>query len=137
MRSLAKITTLALAMTLLPFSGQAKGNGDDSVYAFGFSQNFNDSTFFLSHIQELPGATLSKREKFLEHRNEYGIQLKEYLESTYEGHETCAIFFSKKKKSLEKKYIKVRRHLLRQKHNKLIEISPKEFQFQRLTFRDE
>lgn len=137
MRFFAKFTVLALAMTLLPYSGQAKDKGDDNVYAFGFSQNFNDSTIYLTSIQELPGATLTKREKFLEHRNEYGIQLKEYLESTYEGHETCAIFFSKKKKSLEKKYIKVRRHLLRQKQNKLIEIPSKEFQFQRLSFRDE
>ena len=136
MRFFAKLTFLALAMTLLPMSSQAKNKGEENIYAFGFSQNFNDSTFFLSSIQEIPGATLSKREKFLEHRNEYGNQLKSYLESTYPGHETCALFFSKKKKSLEKKYIKVRRHLLRQKHNKLIEIPSKDFQFQPLIFKD-
>lgn len=137
MRLFARLTILALAMTMLPCGGQAKNKGEqETIYAFGFSQNFNDSTIFLSPIQILPGATLTKHEKFLEHRNEYGNQLKAYLESVQPGHETCAIFFGKKKKSLEKKYIKVRRHLLRQKHNKLIEISSKEFQFQPLVFKD-
>ena len=135
MRFFAKLTFLALAFSLLPFSGQAKVKGEKAIYAFGFSQNFNDSTFFLSSIQELPGATI--KDKFLEHRNAYGNQLKAYLEQTYPGHETCAIFFSKKKKTMEKKYLKVRRHLLRQKRNKLIEIPAKDFKFERLIFKDE
>ena len=130
MRSFAKLTVLALAMTMLPLSSQARDKEEEAIYAFGFSQNFNDTTLFLSPVQELKGATLTKREKFLEHRNIYGQQLKSYLESVYPGHETCAVYFSKKKKSLEKQYIKLRRHLLRQKRTKLIELSEKDFQFQ-------
>ena len=129
MKVILKLSILVLAFGMLPFNSQARERKEKVIYAFGYSTNLNDTTYYLSPIQVLPGATLTSKEKFLVNRNAYSTQLKEHLESTVPGHEACAIFFSKKKKSLEKKYAKLRNHLLKLKHTKLTELKAEEFQF--------
>lgn len=130
MRAIARLTLISCALTLLPESLQARER--ETVYAFGYSTNLNDTTQFLTTVQELPGASLSRKEGFLEHRHEYGNQLKAHLESRYEGHETCAMFFGKNRKSVEKKYAKIRARLLKMKHSRLVLLPAEEFLFQPL-----
>ena len=132
MRSLIKFALLSLAIATLPYSLQAKDEKKETVYAFGYSTNLNDTTLFISAVQPLEGAVLTRKEHFLEHRNEYGNQLKAHLENLYPGHHVCAVFFSKNKKSLDKKYAKLRTHLLKMKHTQLTEIPNSEFQFKPL-----
>ena len=73
---------------------QAKDKEEDKVYAFCFSQNFNDTTLFLSAIQPIENAVLTNHKSFLQHRDIYSKQFKTYLESKYPGHVMSAIFFS-------------------------------------------
>ena len=129
MRSYTKLSLIAFAMTLLPLSMQADKRGDQTIYAFGFSTNLNDTTQFITPIQQLPGATLTKKEGFLEHRSDYGQQFKEHLESLYPGHEVSVVFFSKKKASLQKQLAKLQKELARQKRTKIMEVPATEFQF--------
>ena len=129
MRFFIKSALLSLAITTLPLGLQAKSDKQPTVYAFGYSTNLNDTTLFISAVQPLEGAVLTRKEHFLEHRNAYGNQLKAHLENLYQGHHTCAVFFSKNKKSLDKKYAKLRAHLLKMKHTHLTEIPTSEFQF--------
>lgn len=116
---------------------QAKDKEEDKVYAFCFSQNFNDTTLFLSAIQPIENAVLTNHKSFLQHRDIYSKQFKTYLESKYPGHVMSAIFFSTKMSKLEKKYIKVRNHLIRQKGARLLEIPANEFKFQPLPASEE
>ena len=132
MRFILKFALLSMAIATLPMTLLAKGEDKKTVYAFGYSTNLNDTTLYLSPVQVLEGATLTKKEGFLEYRHEYGNQLKLHLESIYPGHQTCAVFFSKDKKSLQKKYNKLRKHLLTVKHTKLTELNSTEFQFKPL-----
>ena len=129
MRLFIKPSLVALAIAMLPLSTQARSLEEENIYAFGYSTNLNDTTLFLTSIQVLPGATLTKKEGFLEHRNTYGNQLKAHLEGIYPGREACAIFFSKKKSALEKKYLKIRNHLMKVQNTRLTELSAEEFQF--------
>lgn len=116
---------------------QAKDKEEDKVYAFCFSQNFNDTTLFLSAIQPIENAVLTNHKSFLQHRDIYSKQFKTYLESKYPGHVMSAIFFSTKMSKLEKKYIKVRNHLIRQKGARLLEIPANDFKFQPLPASEE
>ena len=109
---------------------------DPTIYAFGYSTSFNDSVVYLTQIQELTGAKLEKGTNFLIDRARYATQLRTYLESRFWGHETAVIFFSEKKKQIEKKLQKVRREQQKKTGIRMIEIPASDFQFQSLDQKD-
>lgn len=129
MRLIVKLALVSLLAAVLPLQTWAKDNKEQPIYAFGFSANFNDTLLFVTPIQVIAGAHFDKKEGGLEHLELYSQQLKNYLESNYLGHETCAVFVSKNKKKLVKKHAKVLKNLAKEKHSKLIELTAEEFQF--------
>lgn len=102
------------------------------VFAFGYSTSFNDSVVYLTTVQELPDASLEKGTNFLIDRPRYSSQLRSHLESRYWGHETAVVFFSEKKKKMDKKYQKVLKEQRKKKGIRIVEIPASEFQFQTL-----
>lgn len=105
---------------------------DATVYLFGYSAAFNDSTVFLTSVQPLKGVALSHKTRFLPHREAYSAQLKAYLESREPYVQTCAVFFAGSRAKLEKKYAMVRARLKSSRKVKLQELSGAEFQFTRI-----
>ncbi|MBQ2167597.1 MAG: hypothetical protein II447_12560, partial [Bacteroidaceae bacterium] len=52
----------------------------DKVYLFGVGQNFNDSSLYMTEVNEISFVRLEKRTKFLPSRVDYSLQFEEYLE---------------------------------------------------------
>lgn len=130
MKALTKMLVLAMCLAILPFSWMHAKNGEEkSVYVFGYGESFRDSTVYLSAITSLPASVLAPKTKFLTNRNEYGAQLKRYVESTGSPHATCAVFFFTNKKKAEKKYAKLRRQLQHDAQRHFTEIPRESFSF--------
>lgn len=118
---------LSFIAMLMAVAMQAKDDG--KIYVFGVSTSFNDSIVYLSSVQDLEGASLQKKTGFLEYRSFYSAEFQHFLESKYQGNQTCAIFFATDRNKLEKKYLKLRKRLSKGKPDTLKEISASDFQF--------
>lgn len=107
-----KYIILALLFTLTT-SLQAKPVKPDHVYMFGFSASFQDSTIYVTDIQDVQGAWIDSKSKFLLGRDNYSYQLKEHFTNNLqEPDRICMVFYAtskskaeKIKKKLLKKYI--------------------------------
>ena len=89
-----KHITLAVALltaSTLPLS--AKSTQASKAYMFGFSASFNDSIIHFTDIQELDSTWLDDKD-FLESRENYSYQLRDYLADRGMEHRTCIICFS-------------------------------------------
>ena len=129
MKSFSHITLLIAIFfsTTLQMSAESK---KDNIYAFAYGSCFNDSTIYLSSISHLTIAHIDKKSKLLNDRNGYSTQFKNYLDKEFTGHHTCTIFFSKNRKKLEKKFVKVRRMWKKDKESKVVEIPISDFTLQ-------
>ena len=67
---------IATAMLLgVVIQVSAKDKEVSKVYMFGFAASFNDSTIYITDIQEIKGAYVAERTKFLVNRDENSYQL--------------------------------------------------------------
>ncbi len=99
---------LLIALILTVLSVDAKPLKTNSVYMFGFSASFKDSIIYVTDIQNIPGAWVESKTKFLLGRDSYSYQLNNYLTDTLkQSQRVSMIFFSLKKKKAEKQYIKL------------------------------
>lgn len=80
-----------------------------TLYVYGFSASFNDSTIYITDIQKLDSAWVNKRTGFLYSRENYSSQLKYYLQNLGVANPTCVISFAKTQKDAEKKYQDLRK----------------------------
>jgi len=80
-----------------------QGKSPHTMYLFGMAASFNDSTVCITPVEQVKGAWVSKKSKFLLGREEYSYQLRQYLaDSMAMSHRTCITFFGKKKAKMEK-----------------------------------
>lgn len=99
-----KHTLLLLTLLLTAAAAQAK---QKTVYVFGVSTSFNDSTVYITDIQEVHGAYIDdKAPHFLQGRQGYSDQLRQYLQNRDLPDRTCTTFWALKRKDLEKTYQK-------------------------------
>lgn len=97
-------TIIALAMLLMPslmFALQKQ----ERLYVYGIATSFNDSTVYITEIQQLDSAWVDAKTDFLYSRNNYSYQLREYLKANGCATPTCATIFAKTRKQIEKKYM--------------------------------
>lgn len=119
-----KTTILALTLLLALWLGSTVGvqaktkSGAGSVYVFGMSASFSDSTVYFTDIQQLSPVQFTKKYKFLINRDGYSSQLKGYLQGLGEAHPTCITFYNTDRKKLEKKRQKVMKRYLPQPQKK-------------------
>lgn len=118
---------LGFIAMLMAIAMQAKDDG--RIYVFGVSTSFKDSIVYISAVQDLQGASLQKKTGFLEYRSTYAAEFQQYLEAKHQSNQTCAIFFATDRNKLEKKYLKLRRRMNKEKPGTLKEISSTDFQF--------
>ncbi len=104
----------------------------DVVYIFGVGVNFNDTTLYLSDIQEVPYMKLAKKTKFLPFRSSFSLQFEQYLENTLNiQHETCSVFFDAKRKRLAKHFYKLKKRYLDEGKTEIVVIPKEQFQFKK------
>lgn len=104
-----KYILLALLVTATVSEASAK-RVKKSVFIFGFSASFKDSTVYFTDVQEVKDAWIDTKTKFLLGRDNYSYQLKEYF-TTKQGspNRVCMVFFDKKRKAAEKQFVKLRK----------------------------
>lgn len=78
-----------------------------TAYIFGFASSFNDSTVYITSVQKVDSVYLSHKNLFLEGRDNYSFQLRDYLESIGEPKRTCIVMFDRNFKKAEKKWAKL------------------------------
>jgi len=135
MKGIYKCILIVFIVSLIPsftFAQKKQESIDvQRIWAFGFAENMNDTLVYLSPVQELEGAELQKGTNFLMFREDYALQIKQKLESTYPGSYITSIIFAQSKDKAEKKYLKVRRELRQRPQTLLIELNQQEFQFRK------
>lgn len=99
---------LLTAATMLP--SEAFGiNRPTKVYMFGFATSFNDSTVYLTDIQQVDMAWIDTRTDFIYGRQDFSYQFAEHLRSDENPYPTALVIFAEKRKDIEKKYLKLRK----------------------------
>lgn len=122
-RGMGRLTTRSLGslfvllILALPLTASAKKQPTNNrVYVFGFAASFTDTIVHFTPIQQLDSITLAPKTRFLKDREEYSIQLREYL-GTHKDmpHRTCVVFYDEKPEKLQKKYDKMKKLYTRSK----------------------
>ena len=110
----------ALIMTgLLPTTAKDKGNNTERVYMFGFAASFNDTIVHFTEIHPVDSVVLNKKTKFLEGREGYSSQLRNYMAQQMQmPHRTCVVFYDCKLGRLQKTFLKMKRLYTPEKKNK-------------------
>lgn len=119
---------LTMMLVLIALGAVAKkkpeatyGKGTQKVYLFGVSQQLADSVVYITFINEVDSMALENKTKFLPFRSEFSLQMKEYLEGTLKlNHQTTCVFFSLSRKSISKKYYKIKKRFLDNPDTKIV-----------------
>lgn len=105
-----------------------------TLYVYGFSASFNDSTVYLTEIQQLDSAWVNKRTGFLYSRENYSYQLKTYLLNQGVVNPTCIISFAKTRKEIEKKYESLKKRYMKNAGSFIVKtLSPQDFKFEAIS----
>jgi hypothetical protein len=108
MKGMKVMMLLTILTTLLAIPAEAKYVKCDHLYMIGFSASFKDSIIYVTDIQDVQGAWVDSKTKFLKNRDQYSYQLREHLSEQYKLPERiCLVLFATKKKKAEKLYMKL------------------------------
>lgn len=127
-----KYTTWLFAILLLVFGGlhaQAKKKTAPQLYVFGVSTSFIDSKVYITEIQELANGIIEDKGNFLSDRDIYTHQLKTYLSKEDPQERMCVVVYALDKKTIEKKFDKIKKKLGKQKNIELKMIDSTSFSF--------
>lgn len=99
---------LMMVFAASAFSKQPKDKNKYGVYLAGVSASFTDSLVYFTDVQYLDSAAVDDKGMLIGHAL-YSIQLKDYLEQKQNGkNRTCFMFFSRKKKNVQKELKKLK-----------------------------
>lgn len=130
MKYLNKTAALLLILLLgVTINATAENVRVPKIYAFGFAASFNDSTVYITDIQEINDVWVNDKSDFLLERESYSNQLKEYLLSKNQRNRTCIISYAFKRKDAEKKLLKMKKRYNAANHYDVRFIMPSEFSF--------
>ena len=99
---LKKYFFAAIFLLTLATTAQAK-LVQTKVYIFGMAASFNDSTSYITDVQEVD-AWINDKGNFLYSRENYSYQLRDFLQSQGFVNPTCITCFALSRKKAEKKY---------------------------------
>ena len=102
MKQLKKYFIAATFLLTLATTAQAK-LVQTKVYIFGMAASFNDSTSYITDVQEVD-AWINDKGNFLYSRENYSYQLRDFLQSQGFVNPTCITCFALSRKKAEKKY---------------------------------
>ena len=96
------------ALLFFNADANAKKQPIPHVYMFGLAASFTDTIVHFTAIQQVDSAWIESKNNFLQERQAYSYQLRDYLNEKQQlPHRTCIIFYSLKREKLEKKYQKM------------------------------
>ena len=124
---------IATAMLLgVVIQVSAKDKEVSKEYMFGFAASFNDSTIYITDIQEIKGAYVAERTKFLVNRDEYSYQLRNYLQGQGNAFPTCITSYAYDRKTIEKKFAKIKKRYIGKNKGRyiIVNISKEQFTYQ-------
>lgn len=97
------------ALLVLGTAAEAKRISIPKVYAFGVAASFTDSIVYFTDVQELSNAWVDSKSRFLQNRDTYSYQLRDYLAFKQQlPHRTCIVFYNENHDKLMKKYQKIK-----------------------------
>lgn len=113
----------------------AKPSTKQTVYMFGFSASFNDSTIYFTNVQPVEGYIVNDRTHFLVNRDDYSYQLRNYFDNRGQVHRTCITVYSTNKKDIDKKYEKMKAKYTTKSKNKfdVLYLTDDDFKFETVT----
>lgn len=101
---LSKITFATLGLAAISSLAVTAKNEVKTAYIFGFAASFNDSTVYITPVQQLDSAYITSKSHFLVNRENYSYQLRDYLEQQGAGNRTCIVMYDTDQKKAEKKW---------------------------------
>lgn len=125
-------TLLALALLLMPslmFALQKQ----ERLYVYGVATSFNDSTVYITEIQQLDSAWVDTKTGFLYSRNNYSFQLRDHLKANGFATPTCVTYFAKTRKEIEKKYVAIKKRYTTRGHYNVKYVTKNDFTYSCLT----
>ena len=100
------------------------------VYGFAYATSLKDSVVYISTIQQIPDAQIGK-DGFLNYRADFGAQFGTYVKQYFDHpNVTSVVVFHKKRKKLEKRYLKMRKLAQQEQGKRIVEINYSDFKFQ-------
>ncbi len=113
-----------------------KGIEQKTLLVFGASLSFNDSTIYLTDIHSVDSIWINTRNNYLLNRDNYSYELRNYLDKQGLKRRACAIFYSEKRKDIEKLYERVKDKSIK-RGNIYIEYIPEDdFRFEPIALED-
>ena len=128
---LFKMLAVAFGIALLcgTQDADAKNKMVPKVYAFGVSTSFNDSTVYITGIQDLDSAWVDSKTGFLLNREDYSYQMNNYFDALGDKHRTCVIFCELKKKDLVSKFERIKKRYMGKENYNVKYLADKDFHF--------
>ena len=82
----------------------------EKMYMFGMAAAFTDTIVHFTNIQVVDSVWIESKNHFLQDRDLYSLQLRNFLRDKQQSpNRTCIVFYSTKREKLEKKYQKMKR----------------------------
>lgn len=89
------------------------------MYIFGFAASFNDTIVHFTQVQELDSAWIDSKNKFMQSRELYSYQFRDFLTNKKQmPRRTCVVFANKNRKKVEKKLLKFKQLYMQSKDNR-------------------
>jgi hypothetical protein len=109
-RQITIAATILAALAIVNSPLRAKNFVKPKAYMFGFSASFNDSIVYFTDIQEVDSVWFMQKKDILAGRSNYSNQLRDYCtQKLDQPKRTCVVICSEKRKTVEKKYDKMKR----------------------------
>ncbi len=100
------------------------------LYMFGYAFSFNDSTLYITTVQNVNDVWVRPRNGFVIERETYSNQLQRYFENDGVLNMTCGISYDEKEKKALKKFNKLKeRYAKKMKHMRVVTLSEGDFAF--------
>lgn len=104
------ICAAIMALTFSAVEVQGKAKMVPKLYVFGFSASFTDSVIYFTDVQQVDSAWMDTKTDFLLGRDNYSLQLKNYLAQVMSmPNRTCIVMFGKNKNKVEKDFLKLKK----------------------------
>ena len=100
------------------------------VYLFALSAQFGDSSVYVTNLQKLDNAQLTKKYDYLAFRSDYSSQFRQYVTDTYQvKHPVTSVVFDKNMKKALKRFNKILKRYEKNQSMHLIQVTDDKFHF--------
>ena len=115
---------LLFTLTVGLCAGQGKQDGErmtfqKTVYMFGIAQSYMDSVTYVTNVDRVENVVFDKGTGYVDGLDLYTTQLETYLLQQGHAGYVCTTFYATDRKKAEKRFLKIKRRMLRQKYTQV------------------